>query len=681
MAKIPISKLPKAISAGANDEVPVVQDNVTKKVAIEDIGKEVNEAQEYSGLDSTDKTIIGAINEIGSSLEGKAEASSVYTKEETYSKTELDAKVHDAVVEELEDNGASETGYDNTESGLEATNVQDAIDELASATPEDVYTKEETDDKFATKTALEEVAKDIPTKTSELTNDSGFAEIDDTSEASNKVWSAKEVSDKFRTIDGIQTIPFVMGSIDITLHGWTYSAATKRICTPEGYTIPLKAGDVITAESGVRYYLGWQLSDETYKRNGWLTGKTIIAEDGDYVILASLVPEVTLESVDEVASEITVYSYNGTLAGEVNDCVYFDAEISVKVGENALGTATLSTGWSEADGTYTHASGNVTALVFDTTASEGEIYLFEFDGVTSEETVRVGLGDTVYPMYVYTDKTHKTVPLKAYGDCKLYIVPLNNFNGSMSNLTLRKIQSDGTKVLLTANDVYSKNHEQNYGFYNSLIGYNTARNASGSTRTVAIGANALRDLEAGHRNIGVGTFAMSQMKGGEANIAIGADSMLAVQQAEGCVAIGKSSLYNGTDISYDVAIGLFAGQGSSGYSPTMCTFIGAFAGAQNRANYNTFIGSNCGYNVLTGNQNTFVGDNIKGQATGNRNTCIGRSSGYPSGANDCVAIGKGAVATKSAQMMLGSTDITEVVFCGNKKINFNQDGTVTWEQV
>ena len=70
----------------------------------------------------------------------------------------LKRQVHDAVVEELADNGAEETGYDNTESGLEATNVQDAIDELASATPEDVYTKEEADQKFATKTALVSVA-------------------------------------------------------------------------------------------------------------------------------------------------------------------------------------------------------------------------------------------------------------------------------------------------------------------------------------------------------------------------------------------------------------------------------------------------------------------------------------------------------------------------------------------
>ena len=107
----------------------------------------------------------------------------------------LKRQVHDAVVEELEDNGASETGYDNTESGLEATNVQDAIDELASATPEDVYTKEETDDKFATKTALEEVAGDIPTKTSDLQNDSGFTTIDDSETANNKAWSSEKIND------------------------------------------------------------------------------------------------------------------------------------------------------------------------------------------------------------------------------------------------------------------------------------------------------------------------------------------------------------------------------------------------------------------------------------------------------------------------------------------------------
>lgn len=113
----------------------------------------------------------------------------------------LARQVHDIVVEELADNGAEETGYDNTESGLEATNVQDAIDEVNAKIENipsvDAYTKEEADDKFATKTALEEVAGDIPTKTSELQNDSGFAEIDDAQESASKTYSSEKIATDF----------------------------------------------------------------------------------------------------------------------------------------------------------------------------------------------------------------------------------------------------------------------------------------------------------------------------------------------------------------------------------------------------------------------------------------------------------------------------------------------------
>lgn len=71
----------------------------------------------------------------------------------------LARQVHDNVVQELADHGAKETGYDNTESELEATNVQDAIDEVNEKIENiptiDAYTKEETDNKFATKESLE----------------------------------------------------------------------------------------------------------------------------------------------------------------------------------------------------------------------------------------------------------------------------------------------------------------------------------------------------------------------------------------------------------------------------------------------------------------------------------------------------------------------------------------------
>ena len=71
---------------------------------------------------------------------------------------------------------ADQNSYDNTESGLDATNVQDALDELANKPSVDAYTKQESDEKYATKTELSAKAdvSAIPTKTSDLQNDSGF---------------------------------------------------------------------------------------------------------------------------------------------------------------------------------------------------------------------------------------------------------------------------------------------------------------------------------------------------------------------------------------------------------------------------------------------------------------------------------------------------------------------------
>lgn len=105
---------------------------------------------------------------------------------------------------------AGQSSYDNTESGLEATNVQDAIDEVNTKINNipsvDAYTKEETDEKFATKTALQTVANAIPTKTSELQNDSDFASIDDSATASNKAWSSEKTCNKIASILPTKTV-------------------------------------------------------------------------------------------------------------------------------------------------------------------------------------------------------------------------------------------------------------------------------------------------------------------------------------------------------------------------------------------------------------------------------------------------------------------------------------------
>ena len=161
----------------------------------------------------------------------------------------LARQVHDIVVEELADNGAEETGYDNTESGLDATNVQDAIDELARKPSVDAYTKQESDEKYATKTELSAKAdvSAIPTKTSQLQNDSGFAQIDDSTESASKTYSSEKIeaitnsitefpSDKYwsdnalkgklyRTFEGIATTFDVASLKPTTENGKTYYIA------------------------------------------------------------------------------------------------------------------------------------------------------------------------------------------------------------------------------------------------------------------------------------------------------------------------------------------------------------------------------------------------------------------------------------------------------------------------
>ena len=150
---------------------------------------------------------------------------------------DLPAQVDACVKQELETVGAKLTGYDNTESGLDATNVQDALDELAQKPSVDAYTKQEsdafiTDEYDATSTyaigdmvihenalyvcstaittaeawnsahwtltdiatAIGTVKTAIPTKTSDLQNDSGFAQIDDSEESASKTWSSKKIN-------------------------------------------------------------------------------------------------------------------------------------------------------------------------------------------------------------------------------------------------------------------------------------------------------------------------------------------------------------------------------------------------------------------------------------------------------------------------------------------------------
>ena len=84
-----------------------------------------------NNLVTTDKTIVGAINELAGAGPGTVDADDVTYDNTTSGLTATN--VQDAIDEIVSGGGvnADDVSYDNTTSGLTATNVQDAVDELA----------------------------------------------------------------------------------------------------------------------------------------------------------------------------------------------------------------------------------------------------------------------------------------------------------------------------------------------------------------------------------------------------------------------------------------------------------------------------------------------------------------------------------------------------------------------
>jgi hypothetical protein len=385
------------------------------------------------------------------------------------------------------------------------------------------------------------------------------------------------------------------------------------------------------------------------------------------------------------------------LSGEIADNTptlnYVETK-TVYLGDNVIGAATLGAGWTESGGVFTHATGNDADLTFETAVEDGAVYILEFDtSYTANEFVRVGIGDR-YRVLCYQGKSHITVPLMASGGTTLYITPISTtYTGSISNVTLRKIQDSGTELGLEIYSTATDNHTQNYGFWNTFIGENTAENAVGSTRSVVIGYYTLNALQGGHRNIGIGTFAMSQMIGGEDNIAIGSDNMLEVKGAEACVSIGFAAMYKGKKRTEDIAIGISAMRGDATSDTGGNIAIGKQAGYKvTTAKSNIFLGKQAGYNLTSGYSNTLIGDGAaKSLTTGYFNTVIGRNAVVPAAARGAIVIGDGATATKNYQAVIGADNITETLIKGDlvvrgtdgvmRQIVFNADGTCSWTAV
>lgn len=382
------------------------------------------------------------------------------------------------------------------------------------------------------------------------------------------------------------------------------------------------------------------------------------------------------------------YAYTPTYDVDVNSVRFADT-IQLFTGVDHLAVfpderaPTLGYAWTMENGVYTYTGNGVgSALNFGRTYPANTTFIVEFDiSNASTDAVSVGFGDG-YKTINYNGTNHNVIFVRTEEvQDRLTFTALIAESFSISNVICKPVQASGEPITVQVDSFLTKHNNNNFGYWNVLLGKDTGKEAVGITRSIAIGNYSLRDIKGGNRNIGIGTYSLSKMTDGEQNIAIGCDNMLGVLKAKDCVSIGFAAMNQGASHTKNVAIGSRALGSSGGAVTSFNTAIGYSAGIKTKNNGNTYVGTNAGYYVTTGKNNTLLGLNSEGASSGDGNTCIGHNSGYSDGVSNSVAVGQNAKSTKSNQMVLGDSNITEVVICGNKKINFNADGTVTWETI
>lgn len=200
-----------------------------------------------------------------------------------------------------------------------------------------------------------------------------------------------------------------------------------------------------------------------------------------------------------------------------------------------------------------------------------------------------------------------------------------------------------------------KTVNNNIGSYDVIIGYGSGGSCTGIKNTT-VGVENLNDTT-GQRNTSIGYHSLFRNTSGTDNAAIGAESADDTTTGNQNTALGAYALQRNAVGSNNTAVGYKALRGD-----TASGVFDATAEFQN----NTVVGSQSMVNKKSGNNNIVVGYN-----SCNSTTAV----------NGCIVVGNGIEATQDNQMIIGTTSISEVILCGNKKINFNNDGTVTWETV
>ena len=431
-----------------------------------------------------------------------------------------------------------------------------------------------------------------------------------------------------------------------------------------------------------------------------IAGKTLSTNDfsnQDKEKLDSLEPGGVPVAVVEAAVEDYLDEHSGGLIPQnlgINIVPTYTYKLMPSV---ITDPSTLPTGWAgDIVNGFTHTIGNTDALEFDLsqyTVGDKLLVTFNANGITSESN-ELYVSQGTKALIMSYNSTQSFVAGFINDGSNLLLTPTSDFDGTVTNLKVRKIDQDnGTETLIVnERNVYTERRDLVAGYWNVAIGpSNTMEKAQDVTRSIAIGFNALGRMVVGNRNVAIGTYSLAYTGNADNCIAIGADTLYpTTQRVINCIAIGKATLSGNSEIEDCVSLGYASMVSSNGTKRSKCVCVGVYSGYAAVTNC-VHIGYRSGVNSKGAN-NTSVGYNSLGISTrktvdiiGTELTCVGYNASVANtdtakAAVNSTAIGANATIKKSNQVVIGDSNVTEVIL-GGKKLIFNNDNTVTWETI
>ncbi len=327
------------------------------------------------------------------------------------------------------------------------------------------------------------------------------------------------------------------------------------------------------------------------------------------------------------------------------------------------------TNWSWSAQTALHTAGSTVALSQNVTVISGQTYQVEItiSGRTAGSisislggvTLDVGSGGTTMAVnQIY----QRSMVAGTSGIVAFAIAPTVDFNGSIDNVTLKQ-------VIGSSNSIIAYEDSGGLKFFELRGEYQNANDAV--LFNLGLGRGVLSSITTGRQNVGVGTNTMLSMTTGEGNTGVGLETLHGTTIGTYNTAMGREALRDLTTGFYNTAMGaecLYgnhtgAGNTASGYMALSTTTL----------DYNTAMGFAALTSTTTGSGNVGFGkyageteNSANANVSGSYNTWIGTETGPATTAQltNAIALGWRAKNTKSNQVVLGNSSVTETLLNG-----------------